>query len=79
MKRKIKPELGEFNTACEMLYQLTDLLLAVGIVEVSISKKTRSIEWDTEGGGLIDPDNLDIVSSVITATWMDMIDRKVRE
>lgn len=69
-KRKIKGD--EYETACEMLYQLTEILLAVGIVELKISKKEQEIFWDTEGGGKINPAQLDKFSGVIDKHYMDL-------
>lgn len=69
-KRKIKGE--EYETACEMLNQLTEILLAVGIVELKISKKDKEIFWDTEGGGKIDPVQLDKFSILIDRHYMDL-------
>lgn len=77
MKRKIKGD--EYETACEMMHQLTEILLVVGIVEIKISKKEREIYWDTEGGGKIDPKELDKFSSVIDKHWMEIAQRMVEK
>lgn len=69
-KRKVTSE--EYDTICEMLNQLTEILLVVGIVELKISKKEREIFWDTEGGGKIDPAALDKFSSLIDRHYMDI-------
>lgn len=69
-KRKIK--VGEFDAICEMLNQLTEILLVVGIVELKISKREREIFWDTEGGGKIDPVALDRFSGLIDRHYMDI-------
>lgn len=69
-KRKITGE--EYETACEMLNQLTEILLVVGIVELKISKKEREIFWDTEGSGKVDPVALDRFSVVIDKHYMDI-------
>lgn len=70
MKRTITPD--EYDTACEMLYQLTDILLAVGIVELKISKKEKEIFWDTENGGKVNPEVLDKVSQKINDLFFDV-------
>lgn len=77
MKRKIKSE--EADTAMEMLYQLTEILLAVGIVELKISKKEQEIFWDTEGGAQIDPEQLDKFSCLIDKHYMDIAMGKEKE
>lgn len=53
MKRTITPD--EYHRVVEGLYQLTDILLAVGVAELKISAKEELIFWDTQGKGQVDP------------------------
>lgn len=76
-KRRITGE--EYETACEMLNQLTEILLVVGIVELKISKKEREIFWDTEGGGKVDPMELDRFSHLIDSHWMNIVTKTQKE
>lgn len=62
----------QFDTICEMMQQLTEILLAVGVVEVKISKKEREIFWDTENGGKVDGAELDRFSTVIDKHWFTL-------
>lgn len=65
MKHTCTPE--EYQTICEGLNQLTEILLVVGIVELKISKKEKLIFWDTEGKGQVDPKQL--------SAFFDLLDR----
>lgn len=76
-KRKVAGD--EYETICEMLYQLTDILLAVGVVELKISKGDKEIYWDTEGGGLVDPEQLESFSRLINKHYMGILEKMVHE
>lgn len=65
----------EFDVACVLMNQLTEILLAVGIVEVKISKKEKEIFWDTENRGKIDPVALEEFSNVIESHYLDLAQR----
>lgn len=49
---------AEYQDVCAMLNNLTELLVAAGVVELKISKKERLIFWDTENKGRVSPDHL---------------------
>lgn len=68
--RTITP--GEYHQVMETLEQLTAVLLAVGIVELKISKKETLIFWDTEGKGQIDPAALDTFASAVDRLFFDL-------
>lgn len=72
-KRKISGD--EYPIACEMLYQLTEILLAVGVTELKISKKERDIFWNTEDGGMIDPEVLEQFSTNIDDFYIELLSR----
>lgn len=69
-RRIIREE--ELDTIYSMMSQLTQILLLAGITEVKISKKTREIYFDTEDGGMIDPQALDELSSSIDKIYFQM-------
>jgi hypothetical protein len=63
VKKKCTSE--QFETISEMLYQLTDILLAVGVAELKISAKERDIYWDTQNGGMVDGEHLDRFAALL--------------
>lgn len=72
MKRKITGE--EYHRVVEGLYQMTDILLAVGIVELKISAKEELIFWDTQGGGQVDPAQLETFFDLIEDYFWHALD-----
>ena len=72
-KRTITPD--EYDDACVMMQQLTEILLAVGIVEVKISQKEREIFWDTENKGKIDPEALKKFSALVDKHWFTLTEQ----
>lgn len=63
----------EFTVVCNMIAQLTEILLVVGIVEIKISKKEKEIYWDTENKGKIDPKELEKFSSYVEKFYLDKV------
>lgn len=70
MKRTITVE--EYEELCATFFQLTEILLIVGVVELKISKKEREIFWDTENKGKIDPLELERFGHLIDGHWMNI-------
>lgn len=73
MKRRITA--AEFEQVSGALNELSDILLAVGIVELKISKAEALIFWDTEGKGKIDPDALTAFCDLIERHWWEVAQR----
>lgn len=70
MKRTITED--EFDELCAALYQLTEILLEIGVVELKISKKEKEIFWDTENKAQIDPDKMYAFSEAVARLAFDM-------
>jgi hypothetical protein len=76
MKRKIT--LAEYERVGEGLYQLTDILLAIGIAELQISAKKEEIYWDTQGKGQVDPALLDGFFDLIEGYYWKALETDAR-
>lgn len=72
MNRKRKITADEYHVVCEMLNQLTEILLVVGVVELKISKKDKEIFWDTENGAQVDSKELMAFSELIESHYLDL-------
>jgi hypothetical protein len=77
MKRKIKPDEGP--VLVEMLQNLIEILLDIGIVEFSTSKKKREFFFDTENGAKIDPVALREFAEVVEKYYFDRLEKTSRE
>lgn len=62
-KRKITGE--EATLINSFLEELSELLEAVGIVDLKYSAADKVFVWDTKGGGMVDPKMLRLVSDGI--------------
>jgi hypothetical protein len=77
-KRKIKTQ-EEFDMLCALLGELTVILRIIGVVELKISKKEKEIYWDTEGGGMIDPLELDRFSHLVENYFLNIAHKGLEE
>lgn len=74
-RRTITP--AEYEQVRGALEELAEILLAVGIVELKISKAEALIFWDTENKGTVDPDALAAFCDLIERHWWDMVQREM--
>lgn len=76
MKRTITGD--EYEELCATFYQLTEILLEIGVAELKISKKEKEIFWDTENKAQIDPDKMYAFSEAVARLAFDFAIKEER-